>query len=59
MGHKMPVGISAGILNAVIIVGLIWCYFGGYLPKMIVGVVSEVLAFANILTYRKRRTTSY
>ena len=59
MGNEMPAGISAGILNAVIILGLIWCYFGGYLPKIIVGVASVVLAFANVLIYRKRRTTSY
>ncbi len=43
-----------GILNAVIIIGLIFCYFEGYLPKIVVSVASVVLVFANILLYRRK-----
>jgi hypothetical protein len=54
----MSTGSKFGILNAVTIVGLIFCYFEGYLPKIIVGLASVVLVFANILMYRKLRHTS-
>jgi hypothetical protein len=54
----MSTGTKAGILNAVIIAGLIFCYFEGYLPKIIVSVASVVLVFANILMYCKRGKTS-
>lgn len=58
MSEKISFGTKAGILNAVVIVGLIFFYFEGYLPKIIVSVASVVLVFANILMYRKRGKTS-
>jgi hypothetical protein len=54
----MSTGSKFGFSNAVIIVGLIFCYFEGYLPRIIVGVASVVLVFAKILMYRKLRHTS-
>jgi hypothetical protein len=56
--RDMSTGTKFGILNAVIIVGLIFCYFGAYLPRTIVGIASVVLVFANILMYRKLGHTS-
>jgi hypothetical protein len=54
----MSMGTKAGIVNAVLIVGLIFCYFEGYLPRIIVSIASVVLVFANILMYRKHGKTS-
>jgi hypothetical protein len=54
----MSTGTKAGIFNAGLIVGLIFCYFEGYLPKMIVSIASVVPVFANILMYRKYGKTS-
>lgn len=58
MNEQARVGLTGGILNAVIIAGLIFCYFEGYLPRMIVGVAAVVMVFANILMYRARKKTS-
>lgn len=58
MSEKMSLGTKGGILNAVLIVGLILCYFEGYLPKIIVSIAAVVLVFANILMYRKHGKTS-
>ena len=58
MSEKMSTGTKAGIFNAGLIVGLIFCYFEGYLPKMIVSIASVVPVFANILMYRKYGKTS-
>lgn len=54
----MPMGTKGGILNAVVIAGLIFCYLGGYLPGTIVGAAAVVVVFANIFVYRQRRKTS-
>ena len=58
MSERMSMGTKAGILNAVLIVGLVFCFFEGYLPKIIVGIAAVVLVFANILMYRKHGKTS-
>jgi hypothetical protein len=58
MSEKMSMGIKGGILNAVLIVGLILCYFESYLPQIIVTIAAVVLVFANILMYRKQGKTS-
>jgi hypothetical protein len=55
---KMPEGTKAIIVNVGIVAGLIWCYFRGYPPKIILISGAVLLAFANSLMYYKRRRNS-
>jgi len=43
------------IVNVAIVASLIWCYYKGYSPKVILGCGVFLLAFANLLMYLKRR----
>jgi hypothetical protein len=43
------------IVNVAIVASLIWCYYKGYSPKVILGGGVVLLAFASLLMYLKRR----
>ncbi|MGA2370416.1 MAG: hypothetical protein ABSG11_07085 [Candidatus Korobacteraceae bacterium] len=58
MSEKMTERQRAVVVNIAILVGLIWCYFHGYPPKIILGSGIFLLAFANILMYLKHRRAS-
>jgi hypothetical protein len=58
MSEKMTERNRAIIVNVAIVVGLMWCYFGGYSPKIILRCGVFLLAFANVLMYLKRRRSS-
>lgn len=58
MSEKMTERNRAIIVNVAIVVGLMWCYFRGYPPKIILGCGIFLLAFANVLMYLKRRRPS-
>ena len=51
----MPKKTKVIILNAGIVAGLIWCYFTGYPPKIILMTGVFLLAFANASMYFKHR----
>jgi hypothetical protein len=55
MSEKMTERNKAIIVNVAIVVGLGWCYFRGYPPKIILGCGVLLLALANVLMYLKRR----
>jgi hypothetical protein len=58
MSEKMTERNRAIIVNVAIVVSLMWCYFRGYPPKIILGCGVFLLAFANVLMYLKRRRSS-
>jgi hypothetical protein len=58
MSEEMTERNRAIIVNAAIVVGLIWCYFRGYPPKIILACGVFLLGFANVLMYLKRRRSS-
>ncbi|MFZ3343007.1 MAG: hypothetical protein WA213_19155 [Terriglobales bacterium] len=43
------------IVNVAIVAGLMWSYFKGYSPRIILGCGVFLLALANVLMYLKRR----
>jgi hypothetical protein len=49
---------KAIIVNASIVVALMWCYFTGYPPKIILGCGAFLLVLANVLMYLKHRRSS-
>jgi hypothetical protein len=55
MSGQMTERAKAIIVNIAIVVGLVWCNFEGYPPKIIVGCGVFLLVFANVLMYLKRR----
>jgi hypothetical protein len=58
MSEKMTERNRAIIVNVAIVVSLMWCYFRGYPPKIILGCGVFLLAFANVLMYLKCRRSS-
>ena len=58
MNEKMTEQNKAIIINVAIVVGLMWCYFRGYPPKITLGCGFFLLVFANALMYRKRRRST-
>jgi hypothetical protein len=58
MSKKMTERNRVIIVNVAIVVGLTWCYFRGYPPKIILGCGVFLLAFANVLMYLKRLRSS-
>ncbi len=58
MSEKMTERSRAIIVNVSIVVGLMWCYFAGYPPRIILGCGIFLLTFANVLMYLKRRRSS-
>jgi len=58
MSEKMTERNKAIIVNLSIVAGLVWCYFRGYPPKIILGCGAFLLLFANVLMYLKRRRSS-
>jgi hypothetical protein len=58
MSEKMTERNRAIIVNVAIVVSLMWCYFRGYPPKIILGCGVFLLAFANVLMYLKCRRLS-
>jgi hypothetical protein len=58
MGEKMTERNRAMVVNVSIVVGLMWCYFRGYPPKIILACGVFLLAFANVLMYLNRRRSS-
>jgi hypothetical membrane protein len=55
MSEKMTEQNRAIIVSVAIVASLIWCYYEGYSPKVILGCGVFLLAFANLLMYLKRR----
>ncbi len=58
MSEKMTEPNKAIIDNSAIVVGLMWCYFSGYPPKIVLGCGVFLLVFANILMYVRHRRSS-
>ena len=58
MSGMMPERTKAIIVNIGMVAGLIWCYFRGYPPKIILISGVLLLVFANTLMYFKRRQNS-
>jgi hypothetical protein len=55
MSEKMTEKKRAVIINVAILISLVWCYFRGYPPVIVISCGVFLLAFANILMYVKRR----
>lgn len=55
MNEKMTERNRAIIVNVAIVAGLMWSYFKGYSPRIILGCGVFLLALANVLMYLKRR----
>jgi len=55
MSEKITERKRAILINVAILVSLIWCYFQGYPPMIILFSGIFILAFANVLMYVKRR----
>ena len=55
MSEKMKERNRVIIVNVSIVAGLVWSYFKGYSPQIILGCGVFLLAFANLLMYLKRR----
>jgi hypothetical protein len=54
----MSEGTRVVLVNIGIAAGLIWCYFRGGPPRIIIGCGIVLFVFANVLMYFKRRKNS-
>ena len=58
MSEKMTDRTRGLVINIAMMLGLTWCYFKGYPPKIILGSGVFLFAFANALLYFRRKHSS-